>query len=88
MLHPCISLSDKQRAHLEYLLDNLRERIEAEDVQEVNLQQQRLTLELIKSMGQTFCYEILNMYFASVITICTIHCKALFPDFSLMMVEK
>ena len=50
--HPCISLSDKQRAHLEYLLDNLRERIEAEDVQEVNLQQQRLTLELIKSMGQ------------------------------------
>ena len=63
--HPCISLSDKQRAHLEYLLDNLRERIEAEDVQEVNLQQQRLTLELIKSMGQTFCYEILNMYFAN-----------------------
>ena len=56
--HPCISLSDKQRAHLEYLLDNLRERIEAEDVQEVNLQ-------LIKSMGQTFCYEILNMYFAN-----------------------
>ena len=50
--HPCISLSDKQRAHLEYLLDNLRERIEAEDVQEVNLQQQRLTLELIKSMGK------------------------------------
>ena len=49
--HPCISLSDKQRAHLEYLLDNLRERIEAE--------------ELIKSMGQTFCYEILNMYFAN-----------------------
>ncbi len=50
---------------MEYLLDNLRERIEAEDVQEVNLQQQRLTLELIKSMGQTFCYEILNMYFAN-----------------------
>ena len=63
--HHCISLSDKQRANLEYLLDNLRERIEAEDVQEVNLQQQRLTLELIKSMGQTFCYEILNMYFAN-----------------------
>lgn len=35
--HPCISLSDKQRAHLEYLLDNLRERIEAEDVQEGQL---------------------------------------------------
>ena len=63
--HPCISLSDKQRAHLEYLLDNWRERREAEDVQEVNWQQQRLTLELIKSMGQTCCYEILNMYFAN-----------------------
>ena len=63
--HPCISLSDKQRIHLEYLLDNLQERIGAEDVLEVNLQQQRLTLELIKSMGQTFCYEILNMYFAN-----------------------
>ena len=62
---PCISLSDKQRIHLEYLLDNLQERIGAEDVLEVNLQQQRLTLELIKSMGQTFCYEILNMYFAN-----------------------
>ena len=63
--HPCISLSDRQRIHLEYLLDNLQERIGAEDVLEVNLQQQRLTLELIKSMGQTFCYEILNMYFAN-----------------------
>ena len=54
-----------KRQHLEYLLDNLRERIEAEAVQEVNLQQQRLTLELINSMGQTFCYEIVNMYFAN-----------------------
>ena len=45
----CISRSDKQRGHLEYLLDNLRERIEAEDVQEVNLQQQRLTCLLYTS---------------------------------------
>jgi AraC-like DNA-binding protein len=63
--HPCISLSDKQRAHLEYLFDHLWERIGAEDVQEVNSQRERLTFELIKSMGQTFCYEVLNMYFAN-----------------------
>lgn len=42
---------------MEYLLDNLQERIGAEDVLEVNLQQQRLTLELIKSMGQTFAMK-------------------------------
>ena len=63
--HPCISLSGRQYAHLEYLLDHLWERIRAEDVQEVNVQQQHLTLELIKSMGQTFCYEVLNMYFTN-----------------------
>ena len=68
--HPCISLSDKQRIHLEYLLDNLQERIGAEDVLEVNLQQQRLTLELIKSMGQTFCYEIIVD--AEVVTVITL----------------
>ena len=63
--HPCISLSDKQRAHLEYLLDNLWERIKTEDSEQGNVQYQHLKLELIKSMGQTLCYEIVNMYFAN-----------------------
>lgn len=63
--HPCISLSEKQCAHLEDLMDSLLRRIKAEDMREANLQQQRLTSELIKSMGQTFCYELLNMYFAN-----------------------
>lgn len=63
--HPCISLSNEQCAHLEYLLDNLWERIKTEDSEQGNMQYQHLKLELIKSMGQTLCYEIVNMYFAN-----------------------
>ena len=63
--HPCISLSNEQCAHLEYLLDNLWERIKTEDSEQGNVQYQHLKLELIKSMGQTLCYEIVNMYFAN-----------------------
>ena len=60
--NPCVSLSDEQCAHFEYLLNNLWDRINAEDCQKENVQYQHLKLELIKSMGQTICYEILNMY--------------------------
>lgn len=63
--HPCISLSEEQCVHLEYLLNNLWERIKTEDSEEGNLQYQHLKMELIKSMGQTLCYEILNMYFVN-----------------------
>ena len=63
--HPCISLSKEQCAHLEYLLDNLRERMQTEDIREANAQYRHLKLELMKSMGQTLCYEILNMYFTN-----------------------
>ena len=61
--NPCVSLSGEQCAHFEYLLNNLWDRINAEDCQKENVQYQHLKLELIKSMGQTICYEILNMYF-------------------------
>lgn len=63
--HPCISLSKEQGAHLEYLLDNLWERIKTEGSQEGNTQYRHLKLELIKSMGQTLCYEVLSMYFTN-----------------------
>ena len=63
--NPCVSLSGEQCAHFEYLLNNLWDRINAEDCQKENVQYQHLTLELIKSMGQTICYEILNMYFTN-----------------------
>lgn len=63
--NPCVSLSGEQCAHFEYLLNNLWDRINAEDCQKKNVQYQHLKLELIKSMGQTICYEILNMYFTN-----------------------
>lgn len=63
--NPCVSLSGEQCAHFEYLLNNLWDRINAEDCQKENVQYQYLKLELIKSMGQTICYEILNMYFTN-----------------------
>ena len=63
--NPCVSLSGEQCAHFEYLLNNLWDRINAEDCQKENVQYQHLKLELIKSMGLTICYEILNMYFTN-----------------------
>ena len=63
--NPCVSLSGEQCAHFEYFLNNLWDRINAEDCQKENVQYQHLKLELIKSMGQTICYEILNMYFTN-----------------------
>lgn len=63
--NPCVSLSGEQCAHFEYLLNNLWDRINAEDCQKENVQYQHLKLELIKSMGQTICYEISNMYFTN-----------------------
>lgn len=63
--HPCISLSEEQFAHLEYLLENLYKRIQSEDVSEMGIQRRCLMLELIKSMGQTVCYEVLNAYIAN-----------------------
>ena len=63
--NPCVSLSGEQCAHFEYLLNNLWDGINAEDCQKENVQYQHLKLELIKSMGQTICYEILNMYFTN-----------------------
>jgi len=63
--NPCVSLSGEQCAHFEYLLNNLWDRINAEDCQKENVQYQHLKLELLKSMGQTICYEILNMYFTN-----------------------
>lgn len=63
--HPCISLSKDQCAHLEYLLANLWERIKTEGSREGNASYRQLKLELIKSMGQTLCYEVLSMYFTN-----------------------
>lgn len=63
--HPCISLSEEQYAHITNQLEKITDRIQREDKTEMNIQRQHLIQELVKSMGQTFCYEILNAYFAN-----------------------
>ena len=63
--HPCISLSEEQYVHLEHLLNNLWNRIGLEDISRLSVQRRHLTLELIKSMGQTICFEVLNIYFSN-----------------------
>ena len=61
--HPCVSLSTEQFKHLECLFEGLHDRIQNEDVSGMSTQCKCLTLELVKSMGQTLCYEVLNAYF-------------------------
>lgn len=63
--YPCVSLSEKQFIHLDKLLESLQMRISLEEAAEVSIQRQNLITELIKSMGQTICYEILNIYFTN-----------------------
>lgn len=60
--NPCFSLSAGQGMRLEWLLENLWERMHRTG-SEANALNRLLHLELIKSMGQTLCYEILDMYF-------------------------
>ena len=64
--HPCASLSEEQYVHITNLLENIENRIKSENKAEMNMQRQHLMQELIKSMGQTFCYEILNAYFSKI----------------------
>lgn len=64
--YPCISLSGDQFRHLERLFLELIERIEDERRAEVGQQQfRRLKMELLKSMGQSICYEVMDMYFTN-----------------------
>ena len=63
--HPCVPLSEEQYTHIKNLLENIECRIKKENKTEMNIQRQHLMQELVKSMGQTFCYEILNIYFTN-----------------------
>lgn len=63
--HPCISLSEKQFSHLERLLEMLHHRIASETLSDESQQHRCLTMELLKSMGQTLCYEVLDVYFTN-----------------------
>lgn len=63
--YPCISLSERQYLHLEHLLEQLQHRMETEELSGMAQQCRSLTVELLKSMGQTIFFEVLNTYFAN-----------------------
>lgn len=63
--NPCISLTESQYLHLEQLQQQLWERMKAEENAQMNMQHQHLIVELVKSIGRTLCYEILNAYFTN-----------------------
>lgn len=63
--HPCVPLSQAQYLHLKQLMSQLRERSAAEALPGMSKQHRHLTTELIKSMGQTLCYEVLDIYFTN-----------------------
>lgn len=64
---PVVSLSEGQRARLEFLLGDLTDRLDAEETSSPrgNDRNRNLQQELVRSMGQVLCYEFLSMYFAN-----------------------
>lgn len=62
--HPCASMSEEQYAHISAMIGNIKGRIKTESEAKATPQRQRLIVELIKSIAQTLCYEILDIYFA------------------------
>lgn len=59
---PFITLTPKQRNRLDSLLCSLTDAIQEERAQQDNLSYKNLQQELIKSLGQTLCYEIVGIY--------------------------
>lgn len=61
--HPCISLTEIQYKDIYQLLIYLKNRVAHEDVSIVNTQKKFILSELMKSLAETFCYEVMNIYF-------------------------
>ena len=62
--NPSFSLTEEQYNYLEPLIKALQQRMLIAKEQNISIQRLRLTSELIKSWGQTLCYEVLNIYFS------------------------
>ncbi len=62
--NPCFSITEDQYHYLGKLIKTLQERMSLND-SENQPQRHHLITELIKSWGQTLCYELLNIYFTN-----------------------
>ena len=58
--NPCFSITEYQYNYLEQLIKALQQRMDIK-AHDIPLQRQHLISELIKSWGQTLCYELLNV---------------------------
>ena len=62
--YPFFSLTEENFGYICSMLEKLWERIYEEDKDRKGFLQQRLQVELIKSMAQTITYEVLSIYFS------------------------
>lgn len=62
--YPFFSLTEENFGYIHSMLEKLWERIYEEDKDRKGFLQQRLQVELIKSMAQTITYEVLSIYFS------------------------
>jgi AraC-like DNA-binding protein len=62
--YPFFSLTEESFGYIRSMLEKLWERIYEEDKDRKGFLQQRLQVELIKSMAQTITYEVLSIYFS------------------------
>lgn len=60
--HPCLSPSPEQYRHIERAIETLRSRLNETDFLHLAPQRRPIVTELLSSMGQVLCYEILDIY--------------------------
>lgn len=62
--HPFFSLAEDKYTYIRSMFENLWTRIYEGDKEQKGFLQQRLQIELVKSMVQTLTYEVLGIYFS------------------------
>ena len=65
MASPFLSLNDNQYNNISTIFKSLKERIESENNEDLTGQRHLVMRELIKSLGNTIAYEIINLYLIS-----------------------
>src|SRR5574344_9106 len=63
--NPCLSLTESQFDNIKYLFKSLQERIKNESNENITGQRRIVVRELIKSIGNTIIYELVNLLLSS-----------------------
>lgn len=62
--NPFFSLKEEEYGYISAMLEKLWERVHEQETERKSFLQQRLQVELVKSMAQTITYEVLGIYFS------------------------